>query len=253
MDIIPLKHESIGGNTNILFAVDEKSAYVSCVGIKSKGRKTLAAAMIEIIHTFNAYGHRVTKIISDDESCFHATEKDMAPLGIELSSTPAGFHQKRAKRYIQTLKARKRAILASLSYQLPDKLEAEAYLAAMHSMNIVVNTVSGIHTPYQLVTRRKPFIPQFHFGQTGVFHSRRKDTPDQRGEWGLFLSFGSSPRYLRCYIPVRDNVYSRSTFDPHPNYPKEWKFKERLSLPSSKQTLPIIYPLNNISSPNTII
>jgi hypothetical protein len=239
MDIMPLQHESIGGNTNILFAVDEKSAFISGVAIKSKGKKTLSQAMIDIVHSFNAHGHRVKKITSDDESTFHATSNTLVAIGVEVTFTPAGFHQKRAERYIQTLKARKRAILASIPYQIPEKLEAEAYFAAIQSMNTIANTVSGTQTPYQLVTHRKTFIPEYYFGQTGIFHSLRKDTPDQRGEWGIFLSYGSaSPRYLRCYFPLRESVYSRSRFKPDIHYPSEWKLVPRLTIVKPK-SLPV--------------
>lgn len=57
-------------------------------------------------------------------------------------------------------------------------------------------------TPYLLVAGRKPLSPQFYFGRTGLFQTRRKDSPDIRAEWGIFLSYGDGAGIpsLRAYI-----------------------------------------------------
>ena len=153
---------------------------------------------------------------------------ELAAIGIHLDSTPPDLHEKRAERYIQTLKRRKAAMLASLPYELPDKLEGEAYLSAIRCMNITPNKASGSHSPYQLVTRKRPDLPLYYFGQTGVFNMKRQDKPDQHGEWGIFLDFGNVNGFLRAYIPHRDGVYGKRKFVPNPNYPKEWNLSVRV-------------------------
>ena len=95
---------------------------------------------------------------------------------------PKGYHEKFAGRTIRTLKDRKRAMLASLSYKLPDNLDAEAYVAAARGLNCTPCSRSGLFTPYELVRGRKPFIPLHHFGQTGVFYQRRHGDPNTRSE-----------------------------------------------------------------------
>jgi len=237
-DLIPLSEKSIGGNTCILFAVDEKSSYVTGVSIPSKSKLALIDGFKTIIATFNAHGHKVIKITTDDEKNFNSTKDELAIYGIKLTTTPADFHEKRAERYIQTLKSRIRATLAQLPYKLPKYLYAEAYLAGMHNMNITCNKVSSTVTPYQLVTHTKPFIPKYSFGQTGVFHHVRSDAKDNHGEWGIFLNYGSSSNYIRTYIPHRNLVYSRRTFEPHDTYPPEWKFESRMTLKHPNITIP---------------
>jgi hypothetical protein len=161
-----------------------------------------------------------------------STKPHLSSIGVLLTSTPAGLHQKRAERYIQTLKSKKRAMLAQLSYELPSELQAEAYMSTIKHMNYTSNKTSGLYTPHQLVTHTKPTIPKYYFGQTGVFHSLRQDTPDNRGEWGIFLSHGDTNNYLRAYFPLRHSVFSRRKFIPHDTFPSEWNLLPRLRSPS---------------------
>jgi hypothetical protein len=165
-----------------------------------------------------------------------------------MSSTPAEFHEKRAERYIQTLKSRVRAIKASLPYVLPSQLDCEAYLYGIKRMNLTPNKVSHPLTPFQIVTNSKPFLPRFYFGQTVLFDFKRKDTPDARSEWGIFLGYGTSSNYLRAYIPTKKLVYSRRTFKPSLNYPPEWNFKTRISNIKPITPIPVIITPNNDSS-----
>eukprot|EP00981_Chlorochromonas_danica_P008701 scaffold2284_cov212-Ochromonas_danica.AAC.1 len=171
-----------------------------------------------------------------------------------MSSTPAGLHEKRIERSIQTLKGRYRALLASLPYELPAKLHCEAYLYAMNSMNMVPNKQTGPSmSPYLLVRRERPKLPLYYFGQTGIFYTQRQDSPDLRGEWGILLGQGDSPNYLRAYIPMRDGVYSKRKFIPHPEYPPEWNLLPRIR-PHNQQTanrfsLPPTTPSAPSSSP----
>jgi hypothetical protein len=120
-DLIPLTNTSVGGNTFILFAVDEKSGYSIGIPLKSKASKNIVDGYKTMIQFFNSYGHKVTKITVDDERTLLSAKPELSMLGIQLTSTPAGLHEKRAERYIQTLKSRKRAMLAQLSYELPSE------------------------------------------------------------------------------------------------------------------------------------
>ena len=85
----------------------------------------------DTISEFNRYGHKVRKITTDDEITLATLRRPLAALGIDVSPTPAGLHEKKVERYIQTIKDRKRSMLAGLSYELPAHLECEAYLDAM--------------------------------------------------------------------------------------------------------------------------
>jgi len=232
VDLIPLKGRSLGGNTFKLFAVDEVSGYGSAVGIADKGRKNNEKAFDCIINEYASYGHKVKYITTDDETTLASCKDYLATRGVHLSATPAGHHEKRSERSIQTLKGRKRAMLAALPYDLPTELEAEAYATAIKLMNCTVNSASGTITPHQLVTGQRPTIPPFYFGQTGLFYARSQKNPEMRAHWGILTGFGDKHGYLRAWAPGHNTILSRMKFVPHPAYPAEWKLKPRIKIGS---------------------
>jgi hypothetical protein len=144
MDLIILKSTSIGQNNFILVAVDEKSTYVVGIPTKTKSAKEFEEATREILIEFNRYGHNVSQIITDDEKCLATLRTPLGKLGVVLQPTPAGLHEKKAERFIQTIKTRKRAMLASLSYELPATLECEAYMDAINWLNRLPNTSTAV-------------------------------------------------------------------------------------------------------------
>lgn len=229
-DIVPLSAVSIGGGTVMLAAVDEKSGYFSLVIMPDKGAKTIGTSFEHIVSFYKTYGHTVKKVTTDSESALLKAKQPLGLLGVQLTATPAGMHEKRVERYIQTLKARKRAMLASLPYKLPTKLEGELYQAAAKGMNDSSNTVSQPYTPRQIVTGQRPEIPEFKFGQPGITHSRRDDDRNLRAEYGIFLSHGDAIGSIRVYIPLRDQVYSRRVFKALDHVPQEWGFEPRLRI-----------------------
>jgi hypothetical protein len=194
----------------------------------NKGTAQLCEAEHQIIKFFNQYGHSISKFTSDNESNLKSTKTFLAGYKIQYTSTPSEHHEKRVERYIQTLKKRKNAILASLDFELPDDLEAEAFIAAAHSMNCSSCKVSEPYTPYHLVTGRKAPIPQYYFGQTGLF---KGVTKDKSAFWGIFVGYGDVPTSLRAYIPLKQGggrIVSRRKFIPHSSYPNEWNLVPRI-------------------------
>jgi hypothetical protein len=180
IDLVLLKSISIGQNTVIVVAVDDKSNYIAAVPAKRKTSAHMLEAVTEIVLEFNRFGHKVSRITTDDEHTLATLRSPLAKIGITVNPTPAGLHEKKIERYIQTVKDRKRSILAGLSYELPANLECEAYLDAITWINRMPNTnVGASTTPYQLVTRQRSFLPHHHFGQVGLFYSGYKD---QRAE-----------------------------------------------------------------------
>ena len=80
------------------------------------------------------------------------------------------------------------------------------------------NKVTGTVSPYLLVTGMRPSIPEYYFGQTGIFYGKRKDS-EMRGEWGIFLGYvGATNKYLRAYFLLRNGVYSRKNSSPIPAF-----------------------------------
>jgi protein-tyrosine-phosphatase len=183
-DLIQMKTVCIGGHTQMLTAVDEASGHVSGVGQPTKSKGDLCDAFDTIIAFYRQHGHRIRKITTDNENVLKACKTHLGLQGIELTHTPAGLHERRVERYIQTLKKRKAAILASLEFILPDELEFEAFQAAIQSINNSSCKVSAPYTPHHLVCGRKPFIPEHSFGEIGVFKGVSKSQrPSGESSW----------------------------------------------------------------------
>ena len=229
MDLIPLKKVSLGGHTFILFSVDEYTGYHLAVPLKAKSKPEMFNAVRSMIAHYAQRQHKVTHICSDNEANFNSMKVELGLLGVFHSGTPSGLHERRAERHIQTLKSRTRAMIAQLSYELPESLKCEAYLATIITNNRIPNKITGTQTPYELVHGQKPPMPQFYFGQTGVFYENRKNS-ETRGEWGIFLTQGDGPNSYRAYIPTRDGIYSRRKFSPQEHVPKEWGLLPRIRM-----------------------
>jgi len=100
---------------------------------------------------------------------------------------------------------------------------------AIKSLNFTCNSVSGRTTPHQLLTRTKPSMPAFSFGQVGVFYMKRQDSPDDRSEWGIFIDHaGSQQNHFRAYIPTRNAIYSKRRFELMSTVPPEWQYPPRI-------------------------
>lgn len=247
-DILPYpgakQTPTIGGFVGAVFTVDEKSGYVALCGIKSKA--DVRTAIETIVDGYKAHRHDVHRIVTDDESSFVAHTTALARLGIRLTSTPAGLHNKRAERYIQTFKTRRHAILATLPYQLPGKLDHELALAVVRGMNASCNLASGKRTPHELFTGVKPGLPKHCFGQPGLCYNPNPKPHEPRGQWCIYLGQRDAqhPNNLRVFVPTTGTVCSRLRFEATTSYPSEWGYPQRLPSPTPARTpaAPVILP-----------
>ena len=227
MDLIFYGHETIGQLVGSVFCVDEKSSYCCIAGIKNKEAKTIHAAVLKIVGHFNQYQHKVKHIVFDDENVLRAQKVLLNPIGIKITHTPAGLHNKRAERYIQTFKQRFEATKFSCEYVLPDLLDHTLAEFIVEMMNSGCNTVTGVSNPYQLVTGLKPFVPSWTWGQPGIFKSPKEDT-HQKGEWGFFVGCEhDTSNHLKAWFPNQPGLYSRRKFVPHSAIPSGWNMKPR--------------------------
>jgi hypothetical protein len=80
-------------------------------------------------------------------------------------------------------------------------------------------------TPHQLVMGSKFTSPSFAFGDVGLFNSKKSDAAYV---WGIFISYGTSYRYLRAYVPG-SGMYSKYHFKPLSSIPGEWNFTPRFA------------------------
>ena len=252
-DITILKQKSIGHNTIILTTSDEKSSFIVGVPCQGKSEAHMRKASMQTITNFNTYGHTVKLMTTDDEISLKVLKKHLGPRGVRIESTPAGLHEKHVENRIGTIKNRKNAMLASLPYELPAELEGEAYMDAITWLNRIPNKTTGpTTTPYQLFTGQKTFIPRYYFGQWGLFYNKKQGA-DMPSEWGIFIGYGSNPKYLRCYNPLTKTVTSKRRFDPSTSYPTAWNLKPRLRPPERKLKTESAQPVNTDRSTNAVV
>jgi hypothetical protein len=135
MDIIPLDAKSLGGHTQLLASVDRKSGHVVIVPMPSKGEKAIREASEVVISSYSQYGHKVKWIVTDDENSLKILKTHLAkePFNIRCTATPPYLHNKRLERSVQTLKARKRTILANLALRLRTRIFAVARRGNVHN------------------------------------------------------------------------------------------------------------------------
>ena len=72
---------------------------------------------------------------------------------ISILNTPAGLHEKKSERSIQTIKRKLTATKAALSYVFPSLFEAEAYITVIWLCNIVPISNTSTLTPYEIYTK----------------------------------------------------------------------------------------------------
>jgi len=233
-DLILLKTKSIGGNSVILTSRDEKSGFIIGIPSKSKSESALKDAALATVKFFHLYGHAVRNILTDDEVNLATLKPHLASYRIGVTATPAGLHQKRIERFIRVIKERCNAIRCKLWYELPPELDCELYLEAINCINRLPNSTSGpTSSPQILFTGQKPSMPKYFFGQTGLIYNTKADR-ELRGEWGIFIGYGGTQKYLRMYNPLTKTVTSKRKFAPQPTCPTAWNLKPRLRVPERK-------------------
>ena len=210
-----------------------------------KTKLAVCTALDKAIARINSYSYRVARICSDDEAVLLSTTDHLGSRGIRISSTPADTHEHRVERKIQSVKSRRRALLCSLSYVLPRELEMESYLAAIHAVYLVPNTVTGSHhNPGQVFSRERIYIPQFYFGCIGNAFTPIRNPNEMRAEPAIFIANGSSIGYNKVYLPHTKEFYSRAKFIPYPpqvTIPPSWNIQRRLSQPMAPTLIPHLF------------
>jgi hypothetical protein len=211
IDIYPIP-TSIGGNNFILMTVDELSDYVIAVPMPTKSTSELIKAMDKVVSVYQQHGHIVMHFTSDDENNLNATVPQLRLRKITQSATPAGLHEKKVERTIQTIKGRLAALKANLPFILPTCLEAEAVVSICNTSNMVPTINTNVMTPHQVFTGHKPTVPTYQFGTIGIFYHPRQDDHTMKAEIGLFLHHGYHVRYVKGYLPTRRRTYSFRKF-----------------------------------------
>jgi len=216
-DIVPFDGVSLDGDKGMLLCVCEFIGLLTCIPLKNKAIPQLVRAMKQTVAIYNARGFRVKQITTDAERCLKGTATEMAKIGVIITFTIPYEHQKRIERYVQTINATKRTIRATLPFVLPPSLTGELTLHAVALRNVCGNSVSGITSPYQLLTGELPdlkSIAAFPFGSPCIATLPNKGSSRMDRHHGLTLGWDTgTPGSVRIYFHHAKYVGTRNRRD----------------------------------------
>lgn len=245
LDIKKLPLDTISGKTQRIICVDAASGAIHFTLAQSKTTAGLLQPLITLFaEKFNAHGHTVKQINTDNEAVFRSLAGPLGTLGITMSLSAPGQHQGTAERATRTIEDRSRAVLASLPYQLPPHLAIYADYAVAAAHNNLPCSASQPHTPNELLTGMKAkghhSHPRTTFGQSCMVQllqakraaassSDREILRVPKSELGVHLgpdplTPGSSLFYLGTNTVVSSNRYEQVNI----TQPFDWKPQQAL-------------------------
>lgn len=225
LDLLKSYSRCIGGHTQALVCRDYVSSFIHVIGMNDKTNQSILQATLSIIAYYLSYGHTVKVLVFDHEQTFLAMEHKIP--GVRVQYTPAGVKNKHVERAIREIREKDRCTRANLPYQLPACLEIESWIAQAESINALPNTATGPnHTAYQLVTGLRPLARPIAFGKAVLTYARSTNNPQQRTEWGVFLT-QSSIHDSRVFLPGKGCIVSRRKVVEQDGYPGDFNFISR--------------------------
>jgi hypothetical protein len=233
MDYKEFSVPTIGGNLGCNMAIDEASGYGFCLMTKSKRTEDQIESVSHMIQFMSEYGHTVKEIQCDNEIQYRACKSHWQSIGITLTQTISGQHEKLSERFIQSVIARARAALMDLNYDPPAKLTGELRVAAVFKWNLCINKASAPRTPMEIILGKKSKIPPCGWGTPGLFFDTQKIGGDthERSEFGIVVGFNNDQRAnLRVYMPHTGRLRNRGKFEVIPNIPSEWGWPQRIKV-----------------------
>ena len=270
-DLKALDVKSPGGNLNSLRSVDEFTGDSQINPMVSKMALHIFNALMFLVHTrYNAFGHRVQRMVADSEPALIPVIPMLGMHGIVLTLCPPGQHQQRIERCIGFSDDRKVALLYELPFYVPSKYDifADKWIADM--ANGVPNLHSRPSTPDILVTgaRRTSHysIPGLKFGDVCMvqqFPIKRaveakandvpvKNIPD--AEIGVCLGYSQEVPGAYCFVLANGQVLPRRVAGVCQVNPFDWRpkkvYKADLALPSvqPRRTGQVLVQQPNLSS-----
>jgi hypothetical protein len=156
-DLQQLTTASVGGNTQALIAIDNRSGYISVLGSKSKDKHDIMTCLEELIATYNARSHHVKALCSDSEAIYRSLATPLGLFHAHITHTTPAAHCHKVERAIQQIDQMAITILESLPFFLP--LHLILYLKRYCADCINLTCSSTQHpatTPYVAFHRTKP-------------------------------------------------------------------------------------------------
>jgi hypothetical protein len=250
IDIHDLKTKSLLGRTVGIQCVDEYSGDLQFYTSVSKSARHLFEAMMMLIHLrYSKYNHRVTNITCDSEPSMKATVPLFAEVGIVLTFVDPGQSAQRIEAYIKYQDSRKRAILASLPYVLPDTLDSYLIRWTHDNANGMSNSRSYPSTPDVIITGRARTAhyryPAICFGATcmiGMDDAKMKSiaTLDatsvknvDRREVGVLVGYSADTPGDYTFLIANGKLVDRKNFTIHNIIPFGWKPRSMIQIYAS--------------------
>ena len=94
---------SIGGNTQAVIAIDDRSGFISVLGSKSKEHLDVMVSLKHLIATYNSRSHRVTAFCSDSEAICLSLATPLGLLQAHITHTTPDAHCHKVERAIQQI------------------------------------------------------------------------------------------------------------------------------------------------------
>jgi len=113
---------TIGGNTQAIITIDDRSGFISVLGSKSKDRYDVMESLEQLIANYNSRGHHVKAFCSDSEAICTSLATPLGLLQAHITHTTPDAHCHKVERAIQQIDQKAIAILEALPYYLPSKL-----------------------------------------------------------------------------------------------------------------------------------
>ena len=182
-----------------LLSKDENTGYTHFPLLRSKNKEDLFEAMIGIVNWYAGHDRHVKTIATDHEINFLSVESDMNGRGIQMSYRAPGMHEKFAERQTRTVKKVGRALIAECDrrrLEIPFAALPHALAYAVHTINLMPNTLIKQRSPYTMVTRAKIHDSDLHVGFGDVViaktpaRSGDNAVTDLRAEYGFVLDHG---------------------------------------------------------------
>ena len=267
VDLHELPCPSLGGNTHMIFCVDEHSSHFDIIPTKSKKHAHVLSALLQhIAVTYTARGHTVRNLHADAESVFRSLIPSFGQHGFHLNLSPPSQHAQRVERYVQTFWNRSRAIIDSIPYSIPKALYLQLYCGIASSMNLLPTSTSMPHTPHELVSgARFVYNPTHPFLPLGATVLLPQDTPKRRTiatatdtilkhvpltELGINFGYDSATPGSYLFLLQNNEIVTRRDFSPVSVIP--FGYKPRSVHLNSPQAEPIP-PSPSVAPPPSLL
>ena len=150
---------SVGGNTQAIIAIDDRSGFLTVLGSKSKDHHDVMIPLEQLIATYNSRGHQVTSLCSDSEAICRSLATPLGLLRAHITHTTPDAHCHKVERAIQQIDQKVTAVLESLPYFLPTNLILYLKKYAADCINLTCSsTQHPASIPYVIFHRMKPLF-----------------------------------------------------------------------------------------------